>query len=123
MRTVANAAPGAFTQDTSGQVLGMIANADSSTNSRAYPAARGSLVTISATGEGQTNPTGVDGQVTLASGVPNQPAGYFQVVAQVSDGAPSGDAIPSRNHDRRSVRPGGRHDIEYNRFPAKKGRP
>jgi uncharacterized protein (TIGR03437 family) len=74
-------------------------------------------VTISATGEGQTNPPGVDGQITPATppmpiqqvsvqiggvdapvvsfgGTPGQPAGYFQVVVQIPDGAPSGDAIP-----------------------------
>ena len=114
---VAAAAPGIFTADGSGQGTGAIANEDGSPNSPANPAPRGSRVTIAATGEGQTNPPGVDGQITPATapmpvqqisvqiggtdapvvsagGAPNQPAGYFQVVAQVPGGAPVGDAIP-----------------------------
>jgi uncharacterized protein (TIGR03437 family) len=108
---------GIFTADGSGQGQGLILNEDGSPNSPANPAARGSMVTITATGEGQTNPAGVDGQVTpvmppapvqsvslqiggldapviSAGGAPNQPAGYFQVVAKVPDGVAAGAAMP-----------------------------
>jgi uncharacterized protein (TIGR03437 family) len=107
-------APGIFTQDSSGHGAGLILNADSSPNSSQNPAARGTTITIAATGEGQTTPPGVDGQVggatppvpnqqvsvqiggldaplVSAGGTPNQPAGYFQVVVQVPDDAPVGD--------------------------------
>lgn len=42
---------------------GAIVNSDGSLNSTNNPAARGSLVSIYATGEGQTNPAGIDGRV------------------------------------------------------------
>ncbi|HYL36668.1 MAG TPA: hypothetical protein VEV17_12210 [Bryobacteraceae bacterium] len=111
---VATTAPGIYTKDSSGQGAGMILNADSSVNSSQNPASRGTNITISATGEGQTTPPGVDGQVAgatppvpnqmvsvqiggvdapivSAGGTPGQPAGYFQVVVQVPDDAPVGD--------------------------------
>jgi trimeric autotransporter adhesin len=124
---VANTAPGIFTLDGSGKGPGGILNGDfsaqpadfSSVNSSANPAARGSLVTVLATGEGQTNPPGVDGQVPAMPIAPVsvqiggndapvmsagggsifvQSGGYtltvFQVVAQVPSSAPTGDAIP-----------------------------
>jgi uncharacterized protein (TIGR03437 family) len=114
---VAETAPGIFTQDSSGKGAAVILNTDSTINSPANPAARGSLVTITATGEGQTNPPGVDGLIASdtppvpiapvsvqiggsdaplmsAGGVSGQSAGYFQVVVQVPNDAPTGDAIP-----------------------------
>jgi uncharacterized protein (TIGR03437 family) len=114
---VANTAPGIFTQDGSGKGPAMVLNADGTVNSPANPAARGSSVTITATGEGQTNPPGVDGliasdtpptpiatvsvqiggneaPVMSAGGVSGQSAGYFQVVVQVPNEAPTGDKIP-----------------------------
>ncbi len=42
---------------------GVIANADQSLNTAQNPAARGSIITIYATGEGQTTPPGVDGGI------------------------------------------------------------
>ena len=106
-----------FTQDSSGSGPGMIFNSDGSLNSPANPASRGSVLTVQATGEGQTNPPGVDGllasnmpplplqsvsaqigggqaRVAYAGGVPGLAAGFFQVMAQVPDDAPSGDTIP-----------------------------
>jgi uncharacterized protein (TIGR03437 family) len=70
---VAAAGPSVFTADTSGSGQGVILNSDLSVNSSAKPAAKGSVIVLYATGEGQTNPGGVDGQI--ASGptyaVPN----------------------------------------------------
>jgi len=71
--TVAPAAPGVFTiAGSTGQ--GMVMNADGTANSADNPAPAGSVVTIIATGAGQTSPPGVDGQVAVdASSMPVQP--------------------------------------------------
>ena len=61
---VAATAPGVFTLDRSGRGAAAVINQDGSTNSSANPAHGGSVITFFATGEGQTSPGGVDGQVT-----------------------------------------------------------
>jgi len=113
---VAESAPGIFTLDASGQGAGAVLNQDNSVNSALNPAARGSVVQIFATGEGQTEPPGVDGkpaaeplpkprlpvsvtigglpaQVLYAGGAPGLIAGVFQVNARVPEGAAPG-AMP-----------------------------
>jgi uncharacterized protein (TIGR03437 family) len=60
---VVDAAPGIFTQNSSGSGLGAILNQDGSVNSGNNAAARGSVIVVYASGEGQTSPAGVDGQV------------------------------------------------------------
>ncbi|HUJ23075.1 MAG TPA: glycoside hydrolase family 44 protein, partial [Bryobacteraceae bacterium] len=60
---VVEAAPGIFTNDASGTGQGAILNQDGSRNSAANPAARGSVISIYMTGEGQTDPPGFDGKV------------------------------------------------------------
>ncbi len=95
----------------------MVLNEDSTPNSPGNPAAVGSLVTFSATGEGQTDPPGVDGKVAAdALPAPTQsvsvriggkeapvihvgavaglPAGFFQVTARVPDVEPTPYQIP-----------------------------
>jgi uncharacterized protein (TIGR03437 family) len=62
---VTGAAPGIFSADTSGQGQGAILNQDFSPNSKSNPAAAGSIVAVYATGEGQTAPGGVDGQMAV----------------------------------------------------------
>jgi len=57
---VAAAAPGVFTNQ-SGVGQAFAINEDGTLNSATNPAARGSYVTLYATGEGQTNPAGIDG--------------------------------------------------------------
>ena len=64
---VADSAPGIFTMAASGRGQGAILNQDYSVNSTANPAGRGSFVMIYATGEGQTDPVGVDGLLTGAT--------------------------------------------------------
>jgi uncharacterized protein (TIGR03437 family) len=60
-------APGIFTANGSGAGQGAILNQDGITgNSAANPAATGSIIAIFATGEGQTNPGGVDGKLAAA---------------------------------------------------------
>lgn len=60
---VVPAVPGLFTRNFSGAGQGAIVNRDGSLNSAANPAARGSTVSLYATGTGQTNPTSVDGEI------------------------------------------------------------
>ena len=57
------AAPGLFTNDSSGKGQAVAQNQDLSRNTAANPVARGSIVVLYGTGEGQTNPPGVDGRV------------------------------------------------------------
>jgi uncharacterized protein (TIGR03437 family) len=116
---VAAAAPGIFTVSSSGIGSGAVLNEDHSVNNPANPAARGSIVQIYATGEGQTVPASVTGSVTdndtkhpklpvsvqigdadaqvmYAGSAPEAVAGLFQVNAMVPHSAPSGAAIPVR---------------------------
>ena len=106
---VADSAAGIFTLDATGQ--GAILNQDTSVNSLANPAIEGTVISIYATGEGATNPTGVDGKVALdfknlpkpklpvtvtiggldatvtyAGAAPGLPAGVLQVNAKVPIG-------------------------------------
>jgi len=63
-------APGIFTANGSGSGSGAILNSDNSYNSAANPAARGSVIQVFMTGEGQTSPGGVDGKVTVVNSTP-----------------------------------------------------
>jgi len=66
-----DANPGIFTLDSSGQGPGAILNQDGSLNTAANPARAGEVIVLWATGEGQTNPPGVDG--LIANGALPQP--------------------------------------------------
>ena len=74
---VAGAAPGIFTQDASGSGAGAILNQDSSLNTAAQPADRGSVVSIYATGGGFLIPSLLDG--TIVSNVLGKPVGAVTV--------------------------------------------
>jgi uncharacterized protein (TIGR03437 family) len=64
--------PSIFTADLSGSGQGVVLNDDVVTvNSSAKPAAKGSIVVIYATGEGQTSPAGMDGQLANGPRYPN----------------------------------------------------
>jgi uncharacterized protein (TIGR03437 family) len=114
---VGAAEPGVFTVDSTGTGLGAIVNQDGTVNGAVNPAARGSVVSIFATGEGQTSPPGVTGsvtgsglktplqQVTVAIGgigatvqyagsAPGSVAGLLQVNAVVPAGVSPGSAVP-----------------------------
>ena len=116
---VAAVFPGIFTADSSGHGQGAIVNQDGTVNSPGNPAAAGSIVFVYATGEGQTNPAGVDGKpgdspaplpvaqpgmsatigglnapVLYAGGVPGLVAGVLQVNLQIPTGVQSGSAVP-----------------------------
>ncbi|HEY2014882.1 MAG TPA: hypothetical protein VGH38_15350, partial [Bryobacteraceae bacterium] len=64
---VVPAAPGVFTFNSSGTGLAAAVNQNGSVNDASHPAAAGSVVTLFATGAGQTNPAGQDG---LPGGTP-----------------------------------------------------
>ncbi len=111
-------APGLFTADASGQGEGVILNEDGMTpNSPSSPAAPGSLVILSGTGEGVTDPPGVDGRpaigvlpkplaqvsveigglpatVEYAGAAPGAIPGLFQIKARMSQDVTPGDSVP-----------------------------
>jgi uncharacterized protein (TIGR03437 family) len=71
---VAPTAPALFTTDFTGMNGAVALNADGTVNSAGNPAARGSMVTLFATGEGVTNPADSDGTVEAdASRIPVAP--------------------------------------------------
>ena len=105
----APAAPGLFTADGSGVGQAAAVNQDGTRNGTAAPAAAGSVLSLYATGEGQTAPPGVDGklgvsplpqpvapvtvriggvaaEVRFAGGAAGQIAGLMQVNAVVPAG-------------------------------------
>jgi uncharacterized protein (TIGR03437 family) len=110
--------PGIFTIDSSGKGSGAIVNQDGTVNSASNPATAGTYVFVYATGEGQTNPGGIDGkpgdspaplpitepvtatvggipaQVQYAGGVPGLVAGVLQVNVLIPQGVTSGSSIP-----------------------------
>ena len=114
---VADAVPAIFTLDGSGVGPGAILNQDETMNSPNEPAEKGSVIVLFASGAGQTDPPGTDGQV--AGGVLPQPllpvkvriggldatvvyagaapgfvSGVLQVNCLVPVASPSGDAVP-----------------------------
>ena len=114
---LAAAAPGIFTLNSSGRGPGAIVNQDGTVNSAANPARVGSTVAIFATGEGQTEPAGVDGklaveplprprlpvsvlvagapaQVLYAGAAPGLVAGVLQINAVIPSGVAAGNAVP-----------------------------
>ena len=113
MLDVAAADPGLFTIDASGAGLGAILNQDTKVNSATNPAAKNSVISLFATGEGQTNPAGVDGKIAraplprpvlpvtvqiggrdsvvlYAGAAPGLPAGVMQVNARIPAQTPTG---------------------------------
>ena len=66
---VTKSSPGLFTANGSGRDQGAILNQDGTVNGPENPAARGSIVSVYATGEGQTVPPGTDGRIAEASNV------------------------------------------------------
>jgi uncharacterized protein (TIGR03437 family) len=90
---VAPTAPGVFTADRSGRGQAAAVNQDGTQNGTANPAAAGSVLSLYATGEGQTLPAGVDGKLG-ASPLPQPVAtvtatiGGVAAVVRYAGGAP-----------------------------------
>jgi uncharacterized protein (TIGR03437 family) len=109
--------PGIFTSNQSGTGQAAALNQDGTPNSEANPAARGSTVSLFATGEGQTTPAGADGRiagtvlpqpnlavtaqiggisakVSYAGGASGIVAGGFQINVEIPAGVTPGSAVP-----------------------------
>jgi uncharacterized protein (TIGR03437 family) len=84
--TTAATAPGMFTQNASGGGPGAILNQDNSLNRPGNAAAKGSIVQMFLTGEGQTNPPSVTGAITTATLPPPQvtPAPPVAIQARIN---------------------------------------
>ena len=63
---VLDASPGIFTVDSSGTGQAASVNEDGTQNGENNPARKGTMITLFATGEGQTSPPGVNGKVATA---------------------------------------------------------
>jgi len=89
--TSATTAPGLFTQNASGSGPGAILNQNFSLNGPGNPAAKGSIVMVYMTGEGQTSPAGVTGAITTANLPPPQvtPAPLLQTIGVLINGQPA----------------------------------
>ena len=113
---VVEASPALFTLNASGTGQAAVLNQGGTVNSAINAAAQGSVVVLYGTGEGETNPAGVDGQfastvypkpvlpvtvtvdgkaatVLYAGAAPQQVAGLFQLNIKLPDGVSSG-AVP-----------------------------
>ena len=113
---VGNTAPGIFTASTTGSGQAAAVNANGTLNNTSNPARIGDVVSLYATGEGQTTPNGVDGklaplnppypkpianvtatvggqpaQVTYYGAAPGEVAGLMQVNVQIPAGVQPGD--------------------------------
>ena len=114
---VADALPGIFTMDSSGRGQAAMLNQDGTLNGPANPAAKGSVVVFYATGGGQTDPPGVDGEITkdvlarprlpvavwiqgqeaevlYAGAAPGIVSGVMQVNVKLPMDIPSGNSVP-----------------------------
>jgi len=110
--------PGLFTLNASGAGGTATLNQDGSVNSPANPAARGTIIALYATGEGATDPAGVEARVNTGStlpkprlpvtvrfstveaspvyagAAPDSVTGLMQVNVRIPDAAPTGNAVP-----------------------------
>jgi uncharacterized protein (TIGR03437 family) len=116
MAPVVDSVPGIFTQNGSGQGAAAALNQDYSLNTASTPAAKGSIISVYATGEGLTTPPGIDGmiaggiltkpippvtatingepaEVLYAGGAPLEVAGVLQVNVRIPVTAESGSAV------------------------------
>jgi len=114
---VATAAPGLFTVSGTGAGQAAVLNQNNSFNGSANAAAKGSVIQLYATGEGQTNPGGITGTIggvipkfplgTVTATVGGVPAtinyagsvnglvsGVIQVNVVIPQGAPGGPSVP-----------------------------
>ena len=114
---VVNSAPGVFAANASGRGQAAALNENGSLNSAANPATPGSIMVLFATGEGQTDPIGIDGkltavplpqpqlpvsvsfggidgQVLYAGGAPGLTAGLLQINVRVPVNVQPGTEVP-----------------------------
>lgn len=76
---VADSAPGIFSLNSSGSGQGAALNQNGTVNNAGNPAARGEVIVLYATGEGQTTPAGVSGSVPRATQELRKPLSQVKV--------------------------------------------
>lgn len=109
--------PGIFSAGSNGKGQGAVLNQNNSANTAANAESRGNVLQVYATGEGQTSPAGIDGQlggatqahpvlpvtatvgglpavVQYAGSAVGLVAGVIQVNVQIPANAPTGSAVP-----------------------------
>jgi uncharacterized protein (TIGR03437 family) len=115
---VASSAPGIFTANASGSGQAAALNQNGTLNSASNPAPVGSIITLYATGEGQTSPAGVNGKiagttnltiplqpvnvtiggltanVAYAGAAPTLVAGVLQVNVEIPSGFAASNSVP-----------------------------
>lgn len=114
---VAATAPGLFTKDGSGEGAAAAKNEDGTENTAENAAERGRPVVLWGTGEGATDPAGIDGALSLdvlakpkaevevliggqkcdvyyAGSQPGKPAGYLELNVKVPEEIAAGPAVP-----------------------------
>ena len=114
---VAPSAPGLFTVDSSGRGQAVAFNQNGQLDGPGHGVARGSLLSLFATGGGQTSPPSTDGTigaaplpfaglpvavtiggqpatVNFAGGAPGQVAGTLEITVQIPTNITPGDAVP-----------------------------
>jgi uncharacterized protein (TIGR03437 family) len=111
---VALSAPSLFTSNQTGAGQAAALNADGTANTASNPVKIGGSISLYATGEGQTAPAGVDGElggsvpilpvkvtiggipamVQFAGGAPRQVSGLMQVNVQIPNGVQPGGYVP-----------------------------
>ncbi len=115
---VVTSAPAIFTANQTGAGQAAVLNPDGTPNDAAHPVAIGAYIALFATGEGKTNPAGVDGElanttpypapllpvkvfvggipalVTYAGAAPTEVAGLFQVDIRIPAGVQPGAYVP-----------------------------
>jgi uncharacterized protein (TIGR03437 family) len=81
--TVVESAPAVFTLDLSGKGQAAMLNETGCCNSARNPATRGTIATLYATGEGQTRPLGISGNVSAYPRIANYPVPQLPVKVTV----------------------------------------
>ena len=93
---VVAAVPALFSINYSGSGQGAILNEDLTLNSASNPAPAGSVITLFGTGEGLTNPAGVDGQVAVSTfPVPQLQPASVTIGGQAATDIPYAGAAPA----------------------------
>jgi uncharacterized protein (TIGR03437 family) len=89
--SVVESATGIFTRDASGSGAAVVVNQDGSMNGPDTPASRGEIIAFWATGQGQTDPPGIDGKQPVAPLFPRPSLPVTVVVGGVP--VPSSDVL------------------------------
>ncbi len=89
--SVMESAPGIFTRDASGSGAAVVVNQDGTTNGPDTPALRGEVIAFWATGQGATEPPGIDGKPPVAPLFPKPALAVTVLIGAVP--VPSSDVL------------------------------